>query len=126
MSKLPLPATNLETEILRFRDQGEISHLNLKIDQMIIVNDLKQCLSEHLNLDDEKIEILMSKIMIQYQLDTGIEINYLSQALPQERIVHVGKMLYRVQNYLKEKIADNQEFSRIEEIFDTWFQNLHY
>ena len=112
---------SFKEEILKIKQNNEISQLNLKLDQMVIINDLKKSVADHLQMDQSDVGILINKTLLDYQKDTDLEINYLDNASPQERIVHVGKIIFRIQKYVDRKL-ETSEADELKKVLDDWFQ----
>ena len=112
---------SFKEEILKIKQNNEISQLNLKLDQMVIINDLKKSVADHLQMDPSDVGILINKTLLDYQKDTDLEINYLDNASPQERIVHVGKIIFRIQKYVDRKL-ETSEADELKKVLDDWFQ----
>lgn len=121
MAEVGEPNLLFQEEILKIKQNNEISHLNLKLDQMVIINDLKKSMADHLQMDPSDVGILINKTLVDYQNDTDLEINYLDNALPQERIVHLGKIIFRIQKYVDRKL-ETFEADELKKVLDDWFQ----
>ncbi|MCH8905679.1 MAG: hypothetical protein IH840_01210 [Candidatus Heimdallarchaeota archaeon] len=104
-------------------ESHDFTNLDITFEQLAILKDLKRCVSQLTEIYSANLAKLICKMVTGHNQDTDDLLKYMSETLPEARIIDVGKMILSVQIYF-EGVIGIDKAKGFNQILDEWFQGF--